>query len=171
MKMMIMKKNSSSTRSTRCILSSFLWWTTILTFVFAFVVDVAQAAADDDKVDIDDAVVVDDDDEEIIATINGTQYPHFIAHNESWTCTNDKRSTKFNEAVRGVNLGSYMVLEPWITPSLFYQFLGKSEIEGVAMDSYSFCEVLGGKEANRHCIIMETWVTEDIIVELRDRVQ
>ena len=39
-------------------------------------------AAVDDKVDINDdddvVVAVDDDDEEIIATINGTQYPHFI---------------------------------------------------------------------------------------------
>ena len=71
--------------------------------------------------------------------------------------------------MRGVNLGSYMVLEPWITPSLFYQFLGKSEIEGVAMDSYSFCEVLGGKEANRQLHNhWKTWVTEDIIVELKE---
>ncbi|CAM9271196.1 unnamed protein product, partial [Sphacelaria rigidula] len=27
--------------------------------------------------------------------------------------------------IRGVNLGSWMVLEPWITPSMFYQFIGK----------------------------------------------
>lgn len=27
--------------------------------------------------------------------------------------------------LRGVNLGSWMVLEPWITPSMFFQFLGK----------------------------------------------
>jgi aryl-phospho-beta-D-glucosidase BglC (GH1 family) len=61
-----------------------------------------------------------------------------------------------------------MVLEPWITPSLFYQFLGKGEGE-VGMDSYSFCEVLGGKEANRQLKNhWETWVTEDLIVELKD---
>ena len=29
------------------------------------------------------------------------------------------------DAIIGVNLGGWMVLEPWITPSLFYQFLGK----------------------------------------------
>ena len=27
--------------------------------------------------------------------------------------------------VIGVNLGGWLVLEPWITPSLFYQFLGQ----------------------------------------------
>jgi len=26
----------------------------------------------------------------------------------------------------GVNLGGWMVLEPWIAPSLFYQFLDKN---------------------------------------------
>ena len=59
-----------------------------------------------------------------------------------------------------------MVLEPWITPSLFYQFLGKGVGE-VGMDHYSFCEVLGPKEGNkqlrRH---WESWVTEEIIEEL-----
>ena len=59
-----------------------------------------------------------------------------------------------------------MVLEPWITPSMFYQFLGKKEGE-VAFDTYTFCEVLGVKEANkqlrRH---WNTWVTREIIQEL-----
>jgi len=40
-----------------------------------------------------------------------------------------------------------LVLEPWITPSLFYRFLGKNGLAGeVAMDSYTFCEVLGPEE-------------------------
>lgn len=41
-----------------------------------------------------------------------------------------------------------MVLEPWITPTLFYRFLGKTVNEGVAMDSYTFCEVLGPEFGN-----------------------
>jgi aryl-phospho-beta-D-glucosidase BglC (GH1 family) len=53
-------------------------------------------------------------------------------------------------------------------PSLFYQFLGGNETT-TAFDTYSFCEVLGPKEANkqlrRH---WDTWVTEDIIQELAD---
>lgn len=61
-----------------------------------------------------------------------------------------------------------MVLEPWITPSLFYQFLGKDE-NTAAGDMYSFCKVLGKEEGNkqlrRH---WDTWVTESIIEELKD---
>lgn len=61
-----------------------------------------------------------------------------------------------------------MVLEPWITPSLFYQFLGGNENEA-AMDHYSFCEVLGPEEGNkqlrRH---WESWVTEDIVKDLAE---
>ena len=30
-------------------------------------------------------------------------------------------------AMTGTNAGGWMVLEPWITPSLFYRFLGKEE--------------------------------------------
>lgn len=32
---------------------------------------------------------------------------------------------------RGTALGGYMVLEPWITPSLFYQFLGEDDIHEI----------------------------------------
>lgn len=62
-----------------------------------------------------------------------------------------------------------MVLEPWITPSLFYRFLGKPKNE-TAMDSYTFCETLGPKEGNKvlrdH---WDTWITEDTIANLSTR--
>ena len=59
-----------------------------------------------------------------------------------------------------------MVLEPWITPSLFYQFLGGNETS-VAMDHYSFCAVLGAEEGNRQLRRhWESWVTEEIVREL-----
>ena len=48
-----------------------------------------------------------------------------------------------NRAMIGTNIGGWMVLEPWITPSLFYRFLGKTHSEGVAIDSYTMCETLG----------------------------
>lgn len=78
----------------------------------------------------------------------GTEYPHFIALNDTMTCVEDAHATPFSNQVRGVNLGGWMVLEPWITPSLFYQFLGKGEGE-ISIDTYTFCEVLGAEEANR----------------------
>jgi glucan 1,3-beta-glucosidase len=99
-------------------------------------------------------------------TTDSTQYLHFVAHNQTQTCTSDTHALPFNNQIRGVNLGGWMVLEPWITPSLFYQFLGKNE-NTTAMDMYSFCTVLGPEEGNkqlrRH---WDSWVTEAIIEEL-----
>jgi hypothetical protein len=80
-----------------------------------------------------------------------------------------------NFHLRGTSLGGFLVLEPWITPSLFYQFLETSEIYGnndetknhIAIDSMTFCRVLGGKEANRQLRIhWNNWVTEKEISQL-----
>ena len=96
----------------------------------------------------------------------GTKYQHFVAMNETQTCVGDSHATPFNNQIRGVNLGGWMVLEPWITPSLFYQFLGQGP-GTTAFDTYTFCEVLGAEEANRQLRNhWETWVTEEIIGQL-----
>lgn len=59
-----------------------------------------------------------------------------------------------------------MVLEPWITPSIFYQFLGGGE-GTTAFDMYTFCQILGPEEGNRQLRHhWERWVTEDIIAQL-----
>lgn len=69
----------------------------------------------------------------------------------------------------GTNIGGWMVLEPWITPSLFYRFLGKTKSEGVGTDSYTFCEALGPVEGNA---VMrahwDAWVTEEHIAKLAE---
>ena len=68
---------------------------------------------------------------------------------------------------KGVNIGSWMVLEPWITPSLFYQFIGKT-VENTAMDMYSFCRVLGPQEANRQLLQhWNSWFTEEDVLQLK----
>ena len=75
-----------------------------------------------------------------------------------------------NKAMRGVNVGGWMVLEPWITPTLFYRFLGKTHSEGVGMDTYTFCEALGAEEANRVLRAhWDAWATEEHIKALADR--
>jgi glucan 1,3-beta-glucosidase len=70
-------------------------------------------------------------------------------------------------AIVGTNIGGWMVLEPWITPSLFYQFLNKSKDDGVGMDSYSLCEALGPEAGNS---VMQAhwanWYTDDDIKDL-----
>jgi glucan 1,3-beta-glucosidase len=70
----------------------------------------------------------------------------------------------------GTNIGGWMVLEPWITPSLFYRFLGKTHSEGVGMDSYTLCEALGPVEGNKLMRAhWDAWVTEEHIKGLAER--
>ena len=80
-------------------------------------------------------------------------------------------------AVKGVNLGGWFVLEPWITPSLFYPFLNKGEGQ-VAFDSYTFCEVMTrrGHEKgiknyanNWMRAHWDSWITEETLKDLKER--
>jgi glucan 1,3-beta-glucosidase len=75
--------------------------------------------------------------------------------------------------LRGTSLGGFLVLEPWITPSLFYQFLdatkkyGKDAVNHIGMDSLTFCKALGPTEANRQLRIhWQSWVTDEQIANL-----
>lgn len=62
--------------------------------------------------------------------------------------------------IRGVNLGGWLVLEPWIRPSLFSQFLTTSPNE-TAIDEFSFNKRLGPTEARRQLEKhWSEWVTE-----------
>jgi len=63
-----------------------------------------------------------------------------------------------------------MVLEPWITPSLFYRFLGKTHSEGVGIDSYTVCEALGPEEGNKLMRAhWDSWYTEEHIKDIAER--
>ena len=79
-------------------------------------------------------------------------------------------ATAASKAMVGTNIGGWMVLEPWITPSLFYRFLGKKHSEGVGMDSWTFCEALGPEKGNQ---VMrahwDEWLKEDHFYELAER--
>ena len=67
--------------------------------------------------------------------------------------------------IRGVNLGGWLVLEPWIAPSLFEQFQPE---EGVK-DQWTFCERLGPDECRRQLSEhWDTWLTFDELEELAD---
>lgn len=91
-----------------------------------------------------------------------------------YTCSPPASNHKLNDFhMRGTALGGWLVLEPWLTPSLFYQFLGASQKWGdeaykhVGLDSRTFCTALGDKEANRQLRNhWKTWVTEDQIRKL-----
>lgn len=94
-------------------------------------------------------------------------------NNHSCTSFSDQ-SRKLNDFhFRGTALGGWLVLEPWITPSLFYQFLGVSAkwgsdaLDHVAIDSMTFCTALGDEEANRQLRQhWKMWVTEEQISNL-----
>jgi glucan 1,3-beta-glucosidase len=59
--------------------------------------------------------------------------------------------------VRGVNLGGWFVLEPWITPSLFSQWTDG----GGVVDEYTYCHALGKAEAtSRLTKHWNTWITQ-----------
>ena len=72
-------------------------------------------------------------------------------------------------AMVGTNIGGWQVLEPWITPTLFYRFLGKSGTD-VGMDQFTFCTALGPEEGN--AVLREhwdTWITEQTFIDMSER--
>ena len=54
----------------------------------------------------------------ISSDMNDEVFDAFVAHKDTMTCTADEHTKPFNTQVRGVCLGGWQVLEPWITPSL-----------------------------------------------------
>merc|ERR1711881_618305 len=70
----------------------------------------------------------------------------------------------------GTNIGGWMVNEAWITPSLFYRFLGKKHSDGIGQDSYTLCEVLGPEAGNKLMKAhWDSWVQESHFAELASR--
>lgn len=57
------------------------------------------------------------------------------------TLVTAERSTP--DKIYGVNLGGWLLLEPWITPSLFQQFPDSAGV----VDEWTFCEYLGKDQA------------------------
>lgn len=95
---------------------------------------------------------------------------------KDYSCHNGhhvRRGKKNEFFLRGTSLGGWLVLEPWLTPSLFYQFLGLTEVYGkdarnhIAIDSKTFCSALGPEAANRQLRQhWRTWVDEEQIRNL-----
>ncbi|KAF9438252.1 hypothetical protein BGZ76_008985 [Entomortierella beljakovae] len=68
------------------------------------------------------------------------------------------------QPIRGVNLGGWLVLEPFITPSMFDPYISQGVI-----DEYSLTKFLGPEKARE--ALKEhyaTWVTEDTFKRIRD---
>ncbi|WLF77852.1 glucan exo-1,3-beta-glucosidase [Lodderomyces elongisporus] len=59
---------------------------------------------------------------------------------------------------KGISIGGWLVLEPYITPSLFNKTLNENETSSeIPVDEYHFCEKLGKKEASKR--LEEHWST------------
>ena len=73
----------------------------------------------------------------------------------------DSRELTFdynNNKVRGVNLGGWFVLEPWITPSIFQEWSSGRTV----VDEYTYTQALGKSEASRRLNNhWYTWITQD----------
>lgn len=72
-----------------------------------------------------------------------------------------ERGVSFNyndEKVRGVNIGGWLVLEPWITPSIFSQWADNRAV----VDEYTYSRTLG-KDAARATLAnhWKTFITQD----------
>lgn len=62
------------------------------------------------------------------------------------------------DPIRGVNLGGWLVIEPFITPSLFDQFKPEDRV----IDEWGLCEKLGPEEARKQLQHhYETFITEE----------
>ncbi|KAL6453791.1 LOW QUALITY PROTEIN: XOG1 Glucan 1 [Candida maltosa Xu316] len=67
-----------------------------------------------------------------------------------------------NDTIRGVNLGGWFVLEPYMNPSLFQPFSSGNGDVGIPLDEYHFTQTLGKDAASE--ILQKhwsTWITED----------
>lgn len=62
-----------------------------------------------------------------------------------------------NEKIRGVNLGGWLLLEPWITPSIFRKHPASAGI----VDEYTLCKTLGRDRAHDEVLRphWESWIT------------
>ncbi|CAI4064339.1 hypothetical protein N7582_002679 [Saccharomyces uvarum] len=60
----------------------------------------------------------------------------------------EANSQSIREKIRGVNLGGWLVLEPYITPSIFEAFRTNPHNDnGIPVDEYRFCQSLGYEKA------------------------
>lgn len=84
---------------------------------------------------------------------------------------NIQETNSFNyrtQKINGVNLGGWLVTEPFISPSLYEKASPDGTEINTPIDEYSFCQKLGSVSAHerlkRH---WETWITEADIIKIK----
>lgn len=73
--------------------------------------------------------------------------------------------------LRGVNIGGWLVLEPYITPSLFEAFrTNDSNDDGIPVDEYHYCQQLGYDEAQKRLVEhWDSWYTEQDFADIASK--
>ncbi|TID13154.1 hypothetical protein CANINC_005010 [Pichia inconspicua] len=73
------------------------------------------------------------------------------------------------EKIVGVNLGGWLVTEPFISPSLYEEASSDGTEEGTPIDEYNYCKQLGPVVAferlKKH---WETWITENDFIKIKE---
>lgn len=73
------------------------------------------------------------------------------------------------QKVNGINLGGWLVTEPFISPSLYEKASKDGTEANTPVDEYNFCESLGFVEAySRLKAHWETWITEEDIIKIKN---
>jgi glucan 1,3-beta-glucosidase len=96
---------------------------------------------------------------------------HFSMH-PVMSSESSSPAAKRKDIIRGVNVGGWLVLEPWITPSLFFPYLcpgGCPNNTPPVIDERSLCERLG-PDAARGVLdsFRSQWVTEATFSRIAD---
>lgn len=82
-----------------------------------------------------------------VVGFNATNTTH-LHYNNASLVQPEINSRNFH--LKGVALGGWLVLEPYITPSLFLSFNATNGTEAdISLDEYHFCQTLGHQEAQR----------------------
>lgn len=69
------------------------------------------------------------------------------------------------DKIKGVNLGGWLLVEPFISPSLFEAFNGSD----TPVDEYNYCKTLGKDEAKKRLEKhWQTWITQDDIKHIKE---
>ena len=68
-------------------------------------------------------------------------------NNSFKTLTKSENSSNCDNKIRGVNLGGWLVLEPWITPSIFEE-VNVGRFSGAILDEYTYYQHVPHEKAN-----------------------
>lgn len=93
------------------------------------------------------------------APTHGFNFSSVYSNRTNATYYNYTNAISSNDfSYRGVALGGWLVLEPYITPSLFLSFNESSHnLSDIPKDEYRFCEKLGEEEASKR--LQKHWST------------